>query len=157
MKGSKPRSQTPSLSTEAIRSAVSARLKRYAGLNVLEQFAMFMGTAQLLELCLKGLLHRLYKIDLESMERWTLGQVARTLKEHGLREDFTTLLDSVVEYRNHIAHSLLANELLLRSLLGGRITRPRTRELDHGIYELEQLCFLYEWTERYKAWGDLAA
>lgn len=91
------------------------------------------------------------------MERWTLGRVAGALKERGLRQDFTVLLDSVVEYRNHIAHSLLANEMALQSLLGGRETRLETRQLEKGIYELEQLWFLYEWTEEHKAWGDLGA
>jgi len=147
----KRQTKKPSLTTDAIRDAVSERLNRYTGLNVLEQFAMFMGTAQLLEISLKSLLHRLHAIGFEDMERWTLGRVAAELKERGLRPDFTFLLASVVEYRNYIAHSLLADELMLRSLLNGRKT-PKFKELNKGIYELEQLCFLFEWTERHKAW-----
>jgi hypothetical protein len=142
------------LTAAQIRAAVSVRLKKYTGRKMLEQFAMFMGTAQILELNLKGLLHRLYKIDLESMERWTLGKIATTLKARGLRPDFTSLLDSVVGYRNYIAHSLLVDELMLRSLLSGKRTRMVTRELDKGIYELEQLYFLYEWTDKHTAWNQ---
>ena len=113
---------------------------------------MFMGIAQLLEISLKQLLHRKYAVRFENIERWTLGQVARSLKEHGLRADFTSLLDEVVKHRNHLAHSLLASQMMLESL-GAGDARFEIRELQKGIYELEQLWFLYEWTEEQNAWG----
>ena len=147
----------PSLSTEQIRDGVAARLDKYRGRNLFERFAMFMGMAQLLELTLKGLLHHRYGVDPDSMERWTLGRVSNALKERQLREDFTTLLDSVVVYRNHIAHELLVNELVLRDLTGGKETRLESRHLDKGIYEVEQLMLLYEWTDERGGWDGLAA
>ena len=151
------RPEEPSLDAKQIRDCVAARLDKYRGRNLLERFAMFMGMAQLLELTLKGLLHRRYGLDPDSMERWTLGRVANALKERQLRVDFTTLLDSVVDYRNHIAHELLVNELLLQDLTGGKETRLESRHLDKGIYELEQLMFLYEWTDERGGWDGLAA
>jgi hypothetical protein len=150
-------SKEPLLTAEDIRAAVWKRLERYKNLNLLEHFAMFMGIAQVLEFTLKGLLHRRFQIDLDAMERWTLGKVATALKGHGLRSDFTALLDSVVGYRNHIAHSLLANEAMLRALLEGNPTRFEVRELEKGTYELEQLCFLYDWTEEHNAWDERPA
>ena len=147
------RSQGPSLSAHEIGATVAKRLKKYEKLNFLETFAMFMGVAQLLELSLKGLLHRKYGIDRDSMERWNLGRTARVLKERGLRADFCALLDSVVRYRNYIAHELLANEAMLRSLLGGDSARFEIRRLEKATYELEQLMFLYEWTDEHEAWN----
>lgn len=111
-----------------------------------------MGTAQVLEISLKQLTHRRYKIQFENIERRTLGGMAKLLREHGLRQDFLYLLDSVVNYRNHIAHDLLASQFMLISLGLGH-ARFERRVMERGIYELEQLCFLYEWTEKHKAWG----
>lgn len=144
--------ETPSLSPEEIQSEVARRLTRYENLNFFEQFAMFMGIAQAVEISLKQLLHRRYAVEFETLERSTLGQVARLLKDRGLRPDFIALLDSVVGYRNHIAHSLLAHQIMLHSL-GAGTARFERRELEKGIYELEQLWFLYEWTEKHDAWG----
>jgi hypothetical protein len=78
--------------------------------------------------------------------------VARLLRERGLRPDFIGLLESVVAHRNHIAHSLLASQVMLHSLAAGD-ARFERRALERGIYELEQLWFLYEWTEEHDAWG----
>jgi hypothetical protein len=144
--------EEPSLRPEEIQSEVSRRLKRYENLNFLEQFAMFMGIAQVVELSLKQLLHCRYAVEFENLEQSSLGQVARLLREHGLRPDFIALLESVVTHRNHIAHSLLANQLMLHSF-GAGDARFERRVLERGIYELEQLWFLYEWTEEHDAWG----
>lgn len=46
---------------------------------------------------------------------------------------------------------LLANEALLRSLLN-KSTRLNVRELEKGIYEIEQLIFLHDWCEEHAAW-----
>jgi hypothetical protein len=72
---------TESLSHEQISAAVAKRLEKYEAFGFLERFAMFMGVGQLLELSLKGMLHRRFGIDLEQMERWTLGRTAKVLTE----------------------------------------------------------------------------
>lgn len=144
--------EEPSLNREQIQSEVSKHLKKYESLNLFEQFAMFMGLAQALEISLKQLLNRKYGVDFESLERATLGQVTGQLKDRRLRPDFIALLESVVHYRNHIAHSLLANQIMLQSL-GAGDARFERRELEKGIFELEQLWFIYEWTEEHDAWG----
>lgn len=132
---------------------MSKRLGKYKKLNVLEQYAMFMGMAQILEVGLKNLLVRRYKYDREKMEKWTLGKTTGELKASGVRKDFIALLESVVKYRNHIAHELLANDAILRSLLGGDSGRLELRQLEKGIYELEQILFLHDWCEEHNAWG----
>ncbi len=143
--------EEPALTFEQIQTEVWKRLEKYKTLNFFEQFAMFMGLAQAFEISLKQLLHRRYGVTLESLERATLGQVKNQLRDHGLRPDFIALLGSVVDYRNHIAHSLLANQIMLQSLGMGH-TRFERRELEKGIFELEQLWFLYEWAEEHSAW-----
>jgi hypothetical protein len=144
--------ELPPLNRKQIQSEVSKRLKKYENLNVFDQFAMFMGLAQVFEISLKQLLNRKYGVDFDSLERATLGQVTGQLKDRGLRPDFVALLESFVGYRNHIAHSLLANQTMLKSL-GAGDARFERGELEKGIFELEQLWFIYEWTEAHDAWG----
>jgi hypothetical protein len=150
-----PTPEVRMLTDTEIRAAVVARIQKYRSL--LERFALFMGMAQLLELSLKGLLNRRYNVELESMERWTLGQVKGALNDRGLRPDFITLLEGVVEYRNHMAHCFMVDAFMTRELMGGRETRFEARHLDKAIYEVEQLLFLFEWTDANEAWGDNAA
>jgi hypothetical protein len=65
----------PMLTEAEIRQGVDVRLEKYKGRSLFERFALFMGMAQLLELGLKRLLSRRYGVDIDSLERWTLGQV----------------------------------------------------------------------------------
>ena len=102
---------------------------------------------------IERLLAERYKYDFEKMEKWTLGRTTKELKESGLRKDFIVFLESVVNYRNHIAHDLLANEAMLRTLLGGNAGKLELRNLEKGIYELEQIMFLHDWCEEHNAWG----
>lgn len=146
------RRKPTALTEKDIQRAVFKRLKPYDKLNFLEQFAMFMGKAQLFELALKQLLARRYDYEFDDMERWTLGRTARELKECGVRKDFVTLLDSVVEHRNFIAHELLASKALVTALTGTTARFVR-RPLEHGIYELEQIMFLHDWCEKHNAWA----
>jgi hypothetical protein len=141
------------LEPHEIQEQVLKRLEKYKNLNVLEQFAMFMGMAQVLEVGLKNLLSRRYKYDLKKMETWTLGRVTRELKECGLRPDFIALLESVVKYRNHTAHELLVNDAMLKYVLAGDSGRLELRQLEKGVYELEQVVFLHDWCEEHNAWG----
>ena len=140
------------LTQSVIQRAVFKRLEPYDKLNFLEQFAMFMGKAQLFELALKQLLAHRYKYEFDNIERWTLGRIARELKECGLRKDFIALLESVVKHRNFIAHELLAGKVLVTAL-SGTTARFVRRPLKHGIYELEQILFLHDWCEKHNAWG----
>jgi len=140
-----------SLSTEEIKSAVMEKLEGYKDLSFLEQYAMFMGKAQILELGLKGLLARKYSVPFESMEKWTMGRVKNELSRKGLRFDFIALLSSVVDYRNYIAHELLVNNALTMSLANFSGVKL-SGDLFRSIYELEQIIFLYDWTEEHHGW-----
>jgi hypothetical protein len=142
------------LTGRQVERAVFRRCAAYDRLSYLEQFATFMGKTQLLELRLKGLLAQKYDYNLDEIEKWTLGRVVRELKSNGLRGDFVALLESLVKWRNLIAHELLAQDALFRSLMGRRVRTPRflIRPLLHGIFELEQIIYLHDWVEKHKGW-----
>ena len=141
----------PSLSKEDISSAVSEKLERYQDLSVLEQYAMFMGKAQILEFGLKGLLTRKYSVPSESMGKWTLGRVKNELSQKGLRPDFIAFLESVVEHRNYIAHEFLVNNAITQSIANFS-DRKLYGDLFRAIYELEQIIILYDWCEEHNGW-----
>ena len=139
-----------------IQRKVSKRLKKYEKLNYLGQFAMFMGTAQLLELGLKGVLVDKYGYEIEKIENKTLGWTTIELEKNKLRTDFITLLKSLVEKRNYVAHELLANELIKQTLSGG--LKPKKhyskelRFLHKSIFEVEQVMVLFNWTSKNDGW-----
>lgn len=141
----------PLLSGDEIKALVTEKLKSYENLSVLEQYAMFMGKAQILELGLKGLLTRKYEVESESMERWTLGQVNNELTEKGIREDFIVFLTSLVTHRNNMAHNFLVNNALTQSIANFS-DRKLYGELFRAIYELEQIIILYDWCEEHNGW-----
>lgn len=139
------------LSAEDIKELVHAKLEEYKKLSLLEQYAMFMGTAQILEFGLKGLLSRLYKVPTKSMGKWTLGKTKNELEHKGLRPDFIALLDSVVNYRNDMAHEFLLNNAISKSIAEFS-ERKCYGDLFKGIYELEQILILYDWCEEHNGW-----
>lgn len=139
------------LSNTDIKELVHAKLEEYKNLSILEQYAMFMGKAQILEFGLKGLLSRMYGVPLESMEKWTLGITKNELRDKGLRPDFIAYLESVVDYRNDMAHEFLLNNAITQSIAnfsGNKING----DLFRAIYELEQIIILYDWCEENNGW-----
>lgn len=150
---SQKRSKEPKISGREIHKRVVRRISAYDNLNLLERFALFLGKAQVLEFGLKRLLARRYNYQHDDMERWALGRVAYELKQSGVRGDYIALLNIAVDYRNHIAHELLANVAMLSILLKGDIGRLEIKHLERGAYELERVILLHDWCEKYNAWG----
>lgn len=141
----------PSLSGDQIKTKVYAKLEEYKELSVLEQYAMFMGKAQILEFGLKGLLTRKYGVPYDDMEKWTLGKTKNELKVRGLRPDFIKLLESVVDYRNNMAHEFLVNNAITQSIANFS-ERKLYGDLFRALYELEQIITLYDWCEENNGW-----
>lgn len=75
------------MSGNEIQAKVLAVMNEYKDRSILEQYAIFMGKAQMLELGLKALLHRRFEVPFENMERWTLGTTKNELRNRGLRID----------------------------------------------------------------------
>lgn len=141
----------PCLSGDEIKERVLKKIDEYRRLSHLENYAMFMGKAQLLEMALKSLLTRRYNVPEESMERWTLGRVKNELRNKGLRPDFITFLEGVVGHRNYIAHEFLANNAATQSIANFS-GRKLYGDLFRATYELEQIIILYDWCEEHNAW-----
>jgi hypothetical protein len=146
------RTDVPTPTGAGIQAAVIARLDEYNHRNRLEQYALFMGKSQLLEMTLKGLLQSKHAVDSKTLRRWTLGRIARELEQRGLRQDFISLLRSVVEHRNYVAHEFLANRVIERALSDREPTPLADGPLHKGMYELEQIIFLHDWCVTYDAW-----
>jgi len=141
------------MSAAMIKYRVGRRLSRYMGISYLEHFALFMGGVQVLEMHHKVLLAERYGKDLDQMERWTLGRINKEMLAAGIRPDYCAFLSELVTKRNFIAHEMLANNALLRSLSSGFSPRQERKVLDPATYELEQLFVLAAWCDKYDGWG----
>lgn len=144
------------LNAQEISEGASKGLGKYENLKFFEQYAMYMGVVQLLELGLKELLEQKFGYDIEILEKHTLGVLKKELIKNELRSDFIELLGGVVESRNYIAHEILANESILNGMLSnssieGSFTKNK-RFLWKAIHELEELCFLFDWTNKNNGW-----
>jgi len=139
------------MSGEQIKAEVFARLDQYKDRSVLEQYAIFMGKAQLLEFGLKGLLARKFNVPHDEMERWTLGRTKSELRDRGLRPDFIRFLESVVNHRNNMAHEFLVNIEITRSIANFS-DRKLYGDLFRALYELEQIIILHDWCEVNNGW-----
>lgn len=146
----------PHLNAEQIREGTQKGLKKYENLSFIEQYAMYMGMAQILEFGLKKLFEEKFGGNLDDMERWTLGKTRVELERKGLRADFIALLKGVTDSRNHIAHEILANEALMNGMknklnVQGGFSKNK-RFLWKAINELEHTCFLFDWTNENNDW-----
>lgn len=139
------------MSGEQIKAEVFAKLDQYKDRSALEQYAIFMGKAQILEFGLKGLLARKFNVSHEEMERWTLGKAKNVLRDRGVRPDFIRLLESVVGHRNNMAHEFLVNTEITRSLANFS-DRMLYGDLFRALYELEQIIILHDWCEINDGW-----
>ena len=134
-----------------LKEKVLEKMKGYEDFSLFENFAMYMGKVQLLEFCLKNLLVRKYNSSLESLENASLGQVKGQLNDRGIRPDFVELLESVVKYRNYIAHEFLAN-IALNGSMTNFSPRKTFGDLYRATYELEQIILIYDWCEEFDGW-----
>lgn len=143
--------EVAALSAEQIKNEVFAQLDQYKDRSVLEQFAIFMGKAQILEFGLKRLLARKFNVPLEEMELWTLGKTKSELRQRGLRPDFIAFLDRVVDHRNNMAHEFLVNTEIARSIANFS-ERKLYGDLFRALYEIEQIIILHDWCEENDGW-----
>ena len=143
----------PKLETADLQRQIFANLANYSDRSVFECFALLMGKAQLLEFGLKNLLHRTCAIEQEDMERWTLGKVAHEMASQAFRSDYVALLKEFVKERNYIAHEMLANNAIFRSMAPDISARFEFKQLQQPAFNLERLLILHDWCEEHKAWG----
>ena len=85
------------------------------------------------------------------MERWTLGRTKNELRDRGLRADFISFLESLVDRRNNMAHEFLVNNAITQSI-ADLSQRKLYGDLFRAVYELEQIIILYDWCEENGGW-----
>lgn len=144
----------PRLEPEVLQRQIFANLGSYSGRSSFECFALLMGKSQLLEFGLKNLLHRARGVEQSEMEKWTLGRVANEMSSRAFRGDYIQLLKDFVQERNYIAHEMLANNAIFRSIAPDIGTRFEFKQLQQPAYNLERLLILHDWCEEHNAWGS---
>jgi hypothetical protein len=146
---------TTRLSAKQVHSRVVRRLRKNDSLNFLENFAMFLGKAQLVELALKRILMTKYGYEEgRRLTRLTLGQAITELKNCGLRKDFIALLEDLNEHRIYIAHELLADDALMQKLAGAKTRLLALKLLDRALYAVETVIVVHDFlfaTDRERA------
>ncbi len=143
---------SPQLEPAELQRQIMANLDQYSGRSSFECFALLMGKAQILEFGLKKLLAREFSVSQEEMEKWTLGKVANELKTRGIRDDYIAYLKSFVKERNYIAHEMLANNAIYRSMAGNISERFEFKQLQQPSFDLERLLIVHDWLEEHQAW-----
>lgn len=144
-------SNDAALSNQDIQIKVNAKMDEYKNLAILEQYAIFMGKAQILELGLKRLLTRKFNVLPNNMENWTLGKTKNELRDRGLRLDFIYLLGRTIDYRNYMAHEFLANSVATQSIANFS-DRMLYGDLFKSLYDIEQIIIIYDWCEERDDW-----
>lgn len=142
----------PQLDPSELQRQVIDNLGSYGQRNSFECFALLMGKAQILEFGLKNLLNRRCGVDHAEMEKWTLGKVASELASRGFRPDYIDLLKEFVKQRNYIAHEMLANNAIFRSVAPSMSDRFQFKQLQQPAFDLEQLLIVHDWLEEHDAW-----
>ena len=133
---------------EDIKLLVEQRIDKYRDKSFIEKYALYMGMVQILELQIKQILHSKFSFEtdeqFERLEKMTLGQAVRCLKDKNVRPDIIHLLEHNRDNRNDMAHSFLANTIMNTSL-GFSLGSIEFRQLDKYIVELENVILFWEW------------
>ncbi len=142
------------LTAAEISKGVAERTKKYTSLSFLEQYALYMGVAQLLELRLKQILVRDFGFQSEQVENYSLGVTLDKLSKAGMRDDFLQIAAMVKDDRNYIAHELLANKMIMESFNSKTdySSTKNLRILRKATIEIEQLMFILEWNDEHGKW-----
>jgi hypothetical protein len=104
-------------------------------LSFLENYAMFMGKAQLIEFKLKKILSVKRRYSESKLDRMPLGVVISELERLGIRKDFISLLRDLKKFRNDMAHEFLVSHLS-RIRLDHRFGRLSWKPLRNAIFRL---------------------
>ena len=64
--------------------------------------------------------------------------------DRGLRQDFIAFTKDLLEYRNYIAHEILADDALMRRLVGSSAQRFAWKRLSRGLYVVESVIVVHD-------------
>jgi hypothetical protein len=131
------------LKPDVLWKKIDKSMKRYSKFNFLENYAIFMGKAQLLEFSLKKILIRRYRYGERKLERMTLGRAIAELERLGMRKDFVSQLRQLNSHRIKMAHEFLTDFLHLVSL-DRRFGRLLVRPLNHALWTVEETIHVFD-------------
>lgn len=143
---------SPQLESNELQRQIIKNLSQYSGRSSFECFALILGKAQILEFGLKNLLAREFFVSEDDMEKWTLGKVTSELEKKKIRGDYISYLKEFVKERNYIAHEMLVNNAIYRSMAANISERFEFRQLQTPAFNLERLLIVYDWLEEHGAW-----
>lgn len=135
---------TKVLTPKKLQNKIVKNLIPIEKMSFLEQYAIFMGKAQIIELALSGLLIHKYKYTENKVEKFTLGTIINELEKSGLRPDLIVLLKELLKYRNSLAHEFLGVTAMGNKLAGSGFERLQYKELRRGLYQAEQVIHVYD-------------
>ena len=135
---------TKVLTPKRLQSKIIKKLTPIEKMSFLEQYAIFMGKAQIVELSLVGLLIHKYKYNESKVEKFTLGTIIKELEKCGLRPDLSALLRELLKYRNSLAHEFLGVTAMGNKLAGINFERLQYKELSRALYQVEQVIQVYD-------------
>jgi hypothetical protein len=135
---------TKVLTPKKLQNKIVKNLIPIEKMSFLEQYAIFMGKAQIIELALSGLLIHKYKYTENKVEKFTLGTIINELEKSGLRPDLIVLLKELLKYRNSLAHEFLGITAMGNKLAGNGFERLQYKELHRGLYQAEQVIHVYD-------------
>jgi len=118
-------------------------LEKYKDYSLLENYALYMGKCQILELGLTNLLVENSEYDYDQVGSWTMGRLTNELERIGLREDYIKWLKLIIDKRNHITHEFLANRIITMELTDGKGFHSDESYLSKAAFELEQALIIF--------------
>ncbi len=131
------------LTPDELWKKIDKSMKRYSKFHFLENYAVFMGKAQLVELGLKKILDRRYRYGKRTLERMTLGHSIAELERLGMRKDFVWQLRQLNKQRIKMAHEFLTDFLHVVSL-DRRFGRLSLRPLNHALWRVEETIHVFD-------------
>lgn len=132
------------LTQEQLLKKIAENLSFIEKMSFLEQYAIFMGKAQLIELELSGLLIRRYSYEEDKVEKTPLGGIITELEKCKLRADFIALLRELLGYRNSLAHEFLGVTAMGNKLAGSDFEKLQYKELRYALVKVEEVTHVYD-------------
>jgi hypothetical protein len=131
------------LTPQILMRRISHGLTYMSRLSFLENYAMFMGKAQLVEFSLKKILSVRGRYSQSRLKRMTLGGAISELEKLGVRGDFALLLRELNKFRIDLAHEFLVGHLSL-VVLDARFGRLSWRPLRDALAKVEETIHVYD-------------
>ena len=133
-----------------ITKTILDKLDYLDNLNTQEQYAVFLGKVQIIELGLQKVLVSHYSYNENKIETFTLGQLIGSLEKSNAQKVFIELLKELNDRRKYIVHHLFKDQAIMLNLMGKEkrikdfLQRKEEKMLFHGFVAVENIIYLYD-------------